>query len=220
MALEVDHAFIACAHQAPEGDALVRAGFVEGSGNTHPGQGTANRRFYFDNFMLELIWVADPEEAMSAQTRPTRLWERCSMRNSGISPFGIIFRSAGDQDSAAPFATWAYHPRYLPEGFSIEIAEGTGLHEPELFYLPFLKNSGARSREPSDHAAPIRRVCGLNVGVESLRELSAASRLVEKQGLVRYFESQQPVLEIRFASAADHVVDLRPALPLLFRSAS
>jgi hypothetical protein len=219
MPLEVDHAFIACAHEAPEGDALVRAGFVEGSPNTHPGQGTANRRFFFENFMLELIWVADPEEALSAQTRRTRLWERCSMR-AGISPFGIIFRSAGDPDSTAPFPTWAYHPGYLPQGLAIQIAEGTALHEPELFYLPFLKNSGARSREPADHAAPIRRVRDLGVGVNSLQELSAAARIVEKQGLVRYFQSQQPVLEIRFACASDLIVDLRPALPLLFRSAS
>jgi hypothetical protein len=220
MPLEVDHAFIACGACAPEGDALLRAGFIEGSANTHPGQGTANRRFFFENFMLELIWVADAAEAQSAQTRRTRLWERWSMRNAGISPFGIIFRSSGDQDSAAPFPTWAYHPNYLPEGLSIQIAEGTALHEPELFYLPFLRNSDARTREPLDHAAPIRRVRGLCGGVQNLRELSAASRVVEQQGLVRYFQSQQPVLEIRFAGVSDHVVDLRPALPLLFSGAS
>src|SRR5271163_2159594 len=95
MPLEVDHACIACASGAPEGDALLRAGFVEGSANTHPGQGTANRRFFFENFMLELIWVADPAEAQSAQTRRTRLWDRCSRRESAVSPFGIVFRAAG-----------------------------------------------------------------------------------------------------------------------------
>jgi Glyoxalase-like domain len=217
MPLEVDHAFIACATGAPEGDALVRAGLVEGSANTHPGQGTANRRFYFENFMLELMWVADAAEAQSAQTRRTRLWDRWSQRQSGVSPFGIVFRAAGDQDSAAPFPTWAYHPSYVPPGLSIQIAEGTTLHEPGLFYLPFLKNSGVASRERSDHALPIRRVVGLCVGVQNLRELSAASRMVEQQGLVRYFQSPQPLLEIRFASVSGLEVDLRPELPLTFR---
>ena len=217
MPLEVDHAFVACAAGAPEGDALLRAGFVEGSPNTHLGQGTANRRFFFENFMLELIWVADPAEAQSAQTRRTRLWERCSQRDSGTSPFGIVFRAAGDQDSAAPFPTWAYHPRYLPEGLAIQIAAGTALHEPELFYLPFLKMPGIRAGEPLNHAPPIRRVIGLRIGVPRLPELSGASRIIESLGLLRYFQSERPILEILFACVSDLNVDLRPALPLLFR---
>ncbi len=178
MPLEVDHAFIACAPGAPEGDALLRLDFVEGSRNTHPGQGTANRRFYFENFMLELIWVADAAEAQSAQTRRTRLWDRWSQRQSGVSPFGIVFRATGDQDSAAPFPTWAYYPSYLPPGLSIQIAEETTLREPELFYLPFLKMPGIRAGEPltSRGADPAR--AGLRVGVESLPEISAASRVV------------------------------------------
>jgi len=143
----VDHAFIGCRSGAPEGDALLRAGFVEGSANTHPGQGTANRRFFFENFMLELIWVADPAEAKSAQTRRTRLWERCSRRESAVSPFGIVFRAAGAEDSPAPFPTWDYYPGYLPPGLAIQIAEGTTLHEPELFYLPFLKMRGSRATD-------------------------------------------------------------------------
>ncbi len=220
MPLEVDHAFIACAPGAPEGDALLRLGFVEGSRNTHPGQGTANRRFYFENFMLELIWVADAAEAQSAQTRRTRLWDRCSQRQSGVSPFGIVFRATGDQDSAAPFPTWAYYPSYLPPGLSIQIAEETTLHEPELFYLPFLRMPGIRAGEPLNHAAPIRRVRGLRVGVASLPEISHASRVAESQGLLKYFQSRQPILEVLFDSATDLIVDLRPALPLLFRGVS
>jgi hypothetical protein len=217
MPLEVDHAFIACAHQAQEGDALLRAGFVEGSRNTHPGQGTANRRFYFENFMLELMWVADPAEAQSAQTRRSRLWERWSQRQSGVSPFGIVFRASGDPDSAAPFPTWDYYPSYLPPGLAIQIAEGTTLHEPELFYLPFLKMPGIRRGEPLNHAAPIRRVSGLRIGVPRLPELSSASRIIESQGLLKYFQSEQPILEILFTCVSDLSVDLRPALPLLFR---
>jgi hypothetical protein len=220
MPLEVDHAFIACAHEAPEGDALLRLGFVEGSRNTHPGQGTANRRFYFENFMLELMWVADAAEAQSAQTRRTRLWERWSQRQSGVSPFGIVFRACGDEDSAAPFPTWDYCPGYLPPQLSIQIAEGTTLNEPGLFYLPFLKMPGIRAREPLNHAPPIRRVRGLCVGVASLPEISRASRAAERQGLVKYFQSRQPILEVLFDCATDLIVDLRPALPLLFRGVS
>jgi hypothetical protein len=220
MSLEVDHAFIACVPGAPEGDSLLRLGFVEGSGNTHPGQGTANRRFFFENFMLELIWVADQSEATSAQTRRTRLWERCSKRETDINPFGIVFRAVGDVDSPAPFRTWAYSPSYLPAGMSIQIAEGTTLQEPELFYLPFLRQSGNRRPEPTHHSVPIRQVRGLAAGVPRLQALSDSSRLAESSGLVRYFESLQPVLEILFAGDSALRFDLRPELPLVLRSAS
>lgn len=215
----MDHAFIGCGAQAPEGDALLRLGFVEGSSNTHPGQGTANRRFYFDNFMLELVWVANPNEARNDTTRRTRLWERCESKDSQVSPFGIIFRSTGTPPAPAPFATWSYTPIYLPPGLAMQVAEGTTLHEPELFYLPFLRRPAAQRNEPVAHALPIRRICGLSVGVHDRVALSAAAQIAERHGLVKYFEAPQPLLEILFDGPAGIRVDLRPGLPLVFRSA-
>jgi hypothetical protein len=195
---------------------LLHLGFVEGPGNTHPGQGTANRRFFFENFMLELVWVSDPAEVQNDRTRRTRLWERCGSRDSMVSPFGIIFRPLGEQAAPAPFPTWDYAPIYLPPGMTMQVAEGTTLKEPELFYLPFLR----RAERGSDvqHAPPIRRICSLSVGMRGSAELSAASRCAERHGLVSYFESAQPVLEIRFAGPAGLRFDLRPALPLIFLS--
>ena len=52
-----------CAAGAPEAAALIAAGLTEGSSITHPGQGTANRRFFFENIYVELVWVSDAEEA-------------------------------------------------------------------------------------------------------------------------------------------------------------
>jgi hypothetical protein len=53
--MEIDHIYICTEKNAPAGDLLVEFGLLEGSSNTHPGQGTANRRFYFHNLMLELL---------------------------------------------------------------------------------------------------------------------------------------------------------------------
>jgi len=167
-----------------------------------------------------MLWVADRSEAMSAQTRRTRLWERCSKQDTGINPFGIVFRAVGDHDSAAPFATWAYHPNYLPAGMAIQIAEGTTLQEPELFYLPFLRQSGVRRAEPTSHAQPIGKMRQLRAGVPRLKELSDAARIAENRGLLSYFESEQPMLEIQFSSSSDLRLDLRPALPLVLRGAA
>jgi hypothetical protein len=214
----LDHAFIACAAGAPEAVALLRLGFVEGSSNTHPGQGTANRRFFFENFMLELLWVADAAEVQSERTRRTRLWERCEQRQTGVCPFGIIFVAAVEPAPRAPFPVWSYAPIYLPAGMSMQIALLTSLNEPELFYLPFLRRAARRPNEPVIHALPIRQISGLAVGVPRPSELSAASRIAESRALLQYFESPQHVLEILFEGPPDMCFDLRPELPLLFRS--
>jgi hypothetical protein len=79
---ELDHVFIFCSEGAPEADALAQRGVTEGSSNAHPGQGTANRRFFFGNAYLELLWVSDPVEARSEEVHRTRLWERWSRRRA------------------------------------------------------------------------------------------------------------------------------------------
>jgi hypothetical protein len=57
MSVELDHIFICTEVGVPEADQLVTFGLTEGSSNLHLGQGTANRRFFFYNAMLELLWV-------------------------------------------------------------------------------------------------------------------------------------------------------------------
>ena len=113
--------------------------------------------------------------------------------------------------------TWSYTPAYLPPGLAMQVASGTALFEPELFYLPFLKRATAHT-EPVAHALPIRRIRGVSVGLRGRDGLSAASRCAEQHGLVRYFEAPQPLLEILFEGPPGMRVDLRPGLPLVFRS--
>jgi len=217
MSLEFDHAFICCSPGAPEGDALVRLGLTEGSPNTHPGQGTANRRFFFGNAFLELLWVADPEEARSEATRRTRLWERWSGRASNACPFGIVFRSTGAGAGLVPFPTWAYRPAYLPAGLAIGFADGVPLDEPELVHVPFLQRPEVPVHEPTNHALPLREVSGVTLGLPGAERLSPPSQAVNSAGLVAYRQARHHVLELTFHAAEDLEWDLRPALPLLLR---
>ena len=102
------------------------------------------------------------------------------------------------------------------------VADGTSLFEPELFYLPFMHRPRARGAEPTAHRLPIREIQGLSIGVGRLDALSAASRAAAAEGLVEYFAAAAPVMEIEFAGPSGPSgmsVDLRPTLPLIFRSA-
>ncbi len=49
---ELDHILIFTDIGAPAADRLIELGLTEGAPNMHPGQGTANRRFFFHNAML------------------------------------------------------------------------------------------------------------------------------------------------------------------------
>jgi hypothetical protein len=69
------------------------------------------------------------------------------------------------------------------------------------------------------HAVPIRRILAVSIGVTRFAALSDASRAAMSHGLLSYFQASQPLMEISFEGAAGMNFDLRPALPLLFRSA-
>ena len=61
--MRLDHFFILTEKSAPEAELLTEFGLIEGTSNDHPGQGTANRRFFFSNTTLELLYVRDANEA-------------------------------------------------------------------------------------------------------------------------------------------------------------
>lgn len=103
--LVLDHVFIMCDVGAPGAMALSHVGLEEMPRNTHPGQGTACRRFSLADRYLELLWVRDEHETRSDRGRPTQLWESCRvatavkpLSGSGrryavvASPAGVTYR--------------------------------------------------------------------------------------------------------------------------------
>ena len=135
--MELDHIFIKASKGAPEANALKRFGLVEGESNIHVGQGTANRRFFFHNMMIELIWIEDLEEVQNDKTKPMKLFERLSSSSDKVSPFGICFRPNKNGEMEAPFPSWKYNPVYLPSNLSIEVGSDIQLKEPLWFFISF-----------------------------------------------------------------------------------
>lgn len=217
MSAVLDHVFVCCSAGGPEAEALTRLGLREGSANTHAGQGTACRRFFFASAYLELLWVSDPLEARSEAVLPTRLWERWSKRAEGACPYGIVLRPAGGATgAAAPFACWSYAPPYLPPGLSIEIARATPLAGPELFYLGFQRDRARIGLEPVGHELPIGSLTGVTVWRPAAGD-SAAARALEAAGLVTFLDADDYRLELRFDQGTRGSADLGPALPLALR---
>ena len=225
MSLSLDHLFICVSNGAPEADRLRAFGLTEGAPNTHPGQGTACRRFFFHNAYLELLWVNQPVEAQSEAIRPTCLWERWVGRTSGACPFAFIFRPATHHTDGLPFSTWEYHPPYLPP--SLSIAVGTNarvLTEPMLFYLAFAQRpdssptANRQHRQPLEHAAALGEITRAEFVSPHAGSLSPELQAATEAGLVQLSAGAEYLLELGFdGELQGRRADFRPGLPLVFR---
>lgn len=224
MMVELDHVFVCTARDAPEADLLVAFGLLEGTPNTHPGQGTANRRFYFRNAMLELVWVEHEDETRSPIVAPTNLWERWRYRETGYSPFGICLRpvaSGNAPRTALPFETWPYRPPYLPPGMHIDVATGTSDGEPLLFAAPISRRPdavAAERRQPLDHPVGVAEITGLRITLPKSTPTSPAVRALQREGPISFDIGEDHLAQFEFDHAAQgRSADFRPALPLRFR---
>lgn len=202
---------------APEGARLRRLGLPEGAPNTHPGQGTACRRFIFCNAYLELLWVCDEHEAQSETVRKTQLWDRWVDRQGVACPFGVILRSTGD-DVGPPFDTWEYRPPYLPAPLAIHVACEVPLTEPAFFYLPFQRSRaqlGPKGADPGKVAAAITHITiGGPVAAQSMAaQMAHTAGWFATQGSERQYVMMLRLDEGRRGVA----VDLRPDLPLVLQ---
>jgi hypothetical protein len=226
MYVELDHVFVCAGQGGPEAAVLVDFGLTEGAPNRHPGQGTANRRFFFHNAFLELLWVEEPDEARNEPAARLHLWERWSHGGHGASPLGICVRPArppgGNTAGKAPFATWPYRPAYLPHPLVIEMgANSDRIDEPLLFYLSFGHRPDADDfsrRQPLEHRASLRLITRLRV---SGPPHDAASPELRALDLACPWLSIEPgggpLMEIGFdGETAGKSHDFRPALPLVF----
>lgn len=213
MNLKLDHVFILVEPGAKAADRLLEHGFQEGPSNTHPGQGTANRRFYFTNGMLEFIWVQDADEARTGPGRNLHFAERAADANA--SPFGIILVPGEDSVSPdRPFPGWHYQPDYFapPMGFHVG-ANSQNLAEPLCFYFPFHDPGGPRP-QPTRNPQTISEIVISTPSADTEGVLALASqtdRLSMRLG-------QEHHMEIRLdQDDAERTEDFRPVMPLILR---
>lgn len=200
MSLHLHHVFVCTPVGAPEARDLLNAGLVEGSPNTHVGQGTANRRFFFESGFLELLWVHDEREAQSTLSAPTNLWNRWAERGRAANPFGICFSSVDGADSILPFPSWAYRPGYLSDDRHLLFADNLPLSEPEVFVLSWPQVQSSPKTEPTRHPLGLREMRSVSVGLLDPNSISSSLRAIRDAGLVEVHHSATPELVIEFTS--------------------
>jgi hypothetical protein len=201
----IDHVFVCTNRGAPEAQALIDLGLTEGPPNTHPGQGTANRRFFFRSAYLELLWVSDEDEARAAPAQTTLLWERWSGRHDRtVCPFGFVIGPADRRDLLAPFSAREYRPQYLASPLAMQIASA-GLHEPMWVYAPFAQ---ATQRDITTSIGIATPAAGRSPVTQAMAGLN----------LVALSFGSEYLLEVEFdGGASGRQADVRPDLPLVLR---
>jgi hypothetical protein len=148
--MEADHIFIFTDDDGKVADQLVEFGLTEGSNRVHVGQGTTNRKFYFDNFFLEVLWVHDTKEIKSEKIKPIGLWQRADFKINDFSPFGLCIVNTSETEEFFK-DSFKYQPDYFPQGQTIDILKNENQSSlPWTFRLPF-KGQKKNINEPTEH---------------------------------------------------------------------
>jgi hypothetical protein len=210
--MDVHHIFIFSSNQGKEVDELVDFGLTEGSNRVHPGQGTRNRKFYFENFFLEILWVSYESEIKSELTAPAKLWERANHKRNGFSPFGICLVNSKQTDELFK-NSFKYQPVYLPDNLAIDVItneERPGL--PWIFRLPTIGNLPP-VEEPINHRRDIKRLTGVKFQMPFSGNLSEFIGLFNQSDII-FEHAEQYNLVLEFDYKKQEAVQKFSSIPL------
>ena len=177
-----DHIFIFTNDQGRIANQLVEFGLSEGSNRIHAGQGTTNRKFYFENFFLEVLWVYNEAEINSELIKPIGLWQRANYLSNDTSPFGLCIVNTDETDHLFKNA-YKYQPTYFPDGMTIDILKNE--HQPSFpwtFRLPF-KGQKKNETEPINHKNGIKQLTKVDFYVSTINDVK----------IIQAFENQQHI---------------------------
>jgi hypothetical protein len=212
MTIALDHFFILTEPGSPQADLVSGIGLKEGASNNHPGQGTANRRFFFSNSTLELLYIRDMEEAINGRAGRLRFAER--VNNTNASPFGLIVRTV-EGSTDMPFPGWKYCPEYFKDDQCFQVGENSGLLEEPLCIGMPVNLPGRRSQQQPENT--VWTMTELRIGVPVTKP-SSTLEAVAKCEAVTLQLGEPHRMELIFNEEQDgQIKDMTPDLPLIVR---
>lgn len=215
--MEMDHVFICVNHDGRGAEALKILGLVEGTPNVHPGQGTANRRFFFRNAFIELLYLTDESEARSQLTAPTRLFDHLTCTEGVAAPFGVCFRPSTVGEKPL-FPVWEYRPIYLPTALSVDVGHAP-VSEPMWFFLSFAKRpdeAPIERAQPFEHPNGFRDITSVRVITPDNQAFSSAAQCANQLEGFAIVHGQEHLIIVEIdhgASGQTH--DFRPGMPMI-----
>jgi hypothetical protein len=208
----VDHIYFCTDKPKELTDFLKNKGFVEGEPNSHPGQGTANHRFFFNNFMLEILYITDEAELSTERTKVLGIKEQFKSKN--ICKFGVIMRPNEEKENSFNLECEKYEPTYLPDGLHMNIISKTSEDEPKFIYLDFagpLKGREECKQYIGDkEIKKVTKIRYMKNGVlsKTLKEICAISN-------ISVLNCEDNFLELEFDNGINGKTDqLEPIIPL------
>ena len=189
--MELDHLFFIADQRADYPGRLRTMGLVESYRRDHPGQGTANVCYCFDNMYLEILWVTDEDAIQSPAISRTGLRERAQWKSTRNNPFGLAWREKPGE-AAFDQPCWDFKPPYLPEGMTLAVStDSDDPRQPFMFRSP---NRAAPIVWPSELRGTLQHDAGLGAVSDIL--LFMPRDLPVSSGLRRLGESTILRLEV------------------------
>jgi hypothetical protein len=226
--LALSHAWIVVKTGAVERKALEKAGFrIAPTVNRHDGQGTASITVELLNGFLELIYP-DPSVPVSPASRvgAEKFRLKSEWRESGYSPFGIVFDRTAATPANFPFATWKISADWLEKGTFIEML--TPRETPKALSLSISSHPASPeseneklARDPVKglmflHPNGVRRLTALRVVAPSKEALPPSADYIGRQGLMKFDIGEKWLLEVTLDQGKQGVTrNLAPDLPLI-----
>ncbi len=195
--MEIDHLFIFSSNNGKEAEKLVEFGLTEGSSRIHLGQGTTNRKFYFENFFVEILWVINESEMQSELTAKTKLWERSQFESNGNSRFGLCLVNSKSTDQLFEESE-IYEPNYFPKGMSIDIITNEqNPNFPWTFRLPY-RGRKKENNEPMEHRNGIKNLTKAEFEIQTDYLKTEFSGFFENIDNIKFTKSNSSSLTLEF----------------------
>ena len=197
--IAIDHVFVLRKHGDPLPPAVREHRLTEQYRREHPGQGTANVCFAFDNFYLELLWIHDVTEAASTGIRRIGLLERSRWMTDGGCPFGIAWRG-GDEGRTLAVPCWDFRPPYLPPDRAIRVAvDSDDTRQPMLFESPGHSSPlewPSERRGTLQHDSDLGSVTRITLTLANRTLPAAALAQLAENSILTVIQGTRPALEL------------------------
>lgn len=212
MAIELHHFFILTDKPDALAGEIAGIGLVEGIPNDHPGQGTANRRFFLPNSTIEILYLRDADEASNGRASGMHFVARES--DPDASPFGLIV-AADTESETPPFPGWRYYPEYFGNGPFFHVGDNSDLlAEPLCVCMP---PGLARPEIPVEQQNPTWIMTELRIGVSVIEPTPPLEAISNCKGIsLRLGEPHR--IEIVFnENKAGQAKNLSPDFPVIIQ---